>query len=114
MKKISLQSLIFSFILSIAIFEKSTYQQSASFPQATLFMKFTTGKSKQASFQIVLRIGMYKRITFLQLQNYYPLSWKMKSSKEVYFINNITLFSRVYWFIGNLLEGIMIKILYFQ
>ena len=39
MKKMSLQSLIISsFILRIAIFEKDACQQSASFPQITLFL----------------------------------------------------------------------------
>ena len=54
-KKKSLQSLIISaFTRSIPIFEKVACQQSASIPQATLvFMKFRTGKSRQASFQIV-------------------------------------------------------------
>ena len=37
---------------------------------------------------------MPKRILLLQLQNYYPLYWKMKSSKQIYFIN-IRLFSKI-------------------
>ena len=41
------------FYLSLAIFENSTCQQPVSFPQATVFMKFTMGKSKQASPQPV-------------------------------------------------------------
>ena len=59
-----------------------------------------------ASFQIVWCIGMPKRI-LSQMQTYWSLYWKMKSSKQVYFIN-IRLFSRIfcknrfYSFIRNL------------
>ena len=53
----SLQSVAVSFFnVSIAIFEKGACQQSASFPQATLFMNFATGTSKHASFQPALKL----------------------------------------------------------
>ena len=72
------------FTLSIAVFEEGTFQQSTSFPQATLaaFMKF-------------VRIGMPKRIPLPLLQNYYPIYWEMQSSKQVSFIH-IGLFSRIF------------------
>ena len=47
------------FYLSLAIFENSTCQQPVSFPQATVFMKFTMGKSKQASPQPVENCVVY-------------------------------------------------------
>ena len=57
MKKMSLQSVtIFSFTLIIAIIEKSSCQQSTSFLQATLFIKLTTRKSRQASFQPAFKL----------------------------------------------------------
>ena len=69
-----------------------------------------------ASFQIVWRIATRKQIPLLQLQNYYSFYWKMKSSKEVYFINIRLLFSRIfcknrfYSFIRNLLKGVIMEI----
>ena len=57
MKKMSLESVtIFSFTFSIAIFKKDAYQQSASFPQATLCfwnLQREIEASQLESFQIV-------------------------------------------------------------
>ena len=68
------------------------------------------------SFQIVRPINA-QRNPAPQLQNHYPLYWKMKSSKQVYFIN-MRLLTKIfcknsfYSFIRNLLLGVMIKILF--
>ena len=67
-----------------------------------------------ASFQMVWRIVMPKLILLPLLQNHYSLYWKMKSPKQVYFVN-IRLFSRIfcknrfYSFIRNLLQGVISK-----
>ena len=117
-EKMSLQSLaISSFTLSIAIFERGACRQSASLPQATLGLWIYNGKLRQARFEPELwHIRMSKRIPLPQLQNYYPLYWKMKSSNQVYFIN-IRLFGRIVCkskYFRNLLQGVLFKILYFQ
>ena len=57
--------------------------------------------------------------TLPQLQNYYPLYRKIKSSKQIYFVS-IRLISRIfcknrfYSFVRNLLLGFTMKILHFQ
>ena len=52
MKKMSLHSVAsFSFTLCIVISKIGACQQSESFPQTTVFMKFTAAKLRQASFQ---------------------------------------------------------------
>ena len=65
------------------------------------------------------RVGIPKQILLPQLQNYYPLYRKIKSSKQIHFVN-IRLISRIfcknrfYSFIRNLLLGFTMEILYFQ
>ena len=84
-----------------------------------VFMKFTTGKLRQASFQpafTLCDILECPNQSRFQLQNYYQLYWKMKSSQQVYFIN-VRLFSRIFCkpkYFQNLLQGGTFKILYFQ
>ena len=119
-EKDELKSLTISpFTLNIVISKKDTCQQSISFLKATLFKKFKTRKSSKASFQIAWHNRMPKRILLPQEQSYYPLDWKTKSSKQVYFIN-IRSFSiifcqnRFYSLNQNLLLGVTIKIIYFQ
>ena len=67
-----------------------------------------------ASFQMVWCIVMPKLILLPLLKNHYSLYWKIKSPKQVYFVN-IRLFSRIfcknrfYSFIRNLLQGVISK-----
>ena len=132
MKKLCFQSLsISSLALPIAIFKKGTCQPICILSTCkNVFMKFTMRKSRkarQASFQIVWHNGMPKQnlLPQLLLIHYQLLSvianihyWKMKSSKQVHFIN-IRLFNK--YFIKQILFiylksflGVMIKILCFQ
>ena len=90
------------------------FEMLCPFHKSCCVMKFRTRKFRQASFQIVWYIVMPKWILLPQLQNYYPLHWKLKCSEQVYFIN-IRLFIRIfcenrfYSFIQNLLQGVMIN-----
>ena len=110
MKKLCFQSLsISSLALPIAIFKKGTCQPICILSTCkNVFMKFTMRKSRkarQASFQIVWHNGMPKQnlLPQLPLIHYQLLSvianihyWKMKSSKQVHFIN-IRLFDRIFY-----------------
>ena len=83
-------------LLHLFIFKKGVCQKSASFLQAKLCLWNLQRENwgKPAFIQLSNCMTYWNSKTNPTSQNYYPFYWKMKSSKQVYFIN-IRLLSRV-------------------
>ena len=119
------QSYIFFYLKQCHFWKRCLPAISILSTSHAIIMKFTTRKSRQAtSFQSafnlcdILQCPIKSNFHSYRTIIHY-IYWNMKSSWQVCFIN-IRLFSRIlfknwfYWYIRNFLQGVKIKILYFQ